>query len=119
MENGGPGPDLESLCRRLCLRRSGRGLRKGAKHDPIQMEWRHQDRGHWPELGQARQVHGDCELYAGRWGRLLRLRSDQEEGRHRIEFPRARVEPQDAAKARTASDDFTAATIGNPSAGPI
>ena len=43
----------------------------------------------WIEFGQARQIHGGFELYAGRRRRLLRLRPDQEEGRHRIEFPRA------------------------------
>src|SRR5207249_9627267 len=42
-----------------------------------------------PQLGQAKQGHGDRELHALRRRRLLRLRSDQEEGRHRLEFPGA------------------------------
>ena len=38
------------------------------------------------------KIHGQRQLYAGRRQRLLRLRSDQEEGRHRLEFPRAGVD---------------------------
>ncbi len=41
------------------------------------------------ELGEARQEHDQCQLHARGRQRLLRLRSDQEESRHRIEFPRA------------------------------
>src|SRR6516225_6231192 len=57
------------------------------------MEWRDQHQGDRPELGQARQVQDRCELYpACRWC-LLRFRSDQEKGRHRIKFPRAGMSP--------------------------
>src|SRR6188472_2472507 len=53
----------------------------------VQMECRDQDRGGRTELGQARQIHGGCELHARCRRHLLRLRSDQEESRHRFEFP--------------------------------
>src|SRR5229473_135029 len=53
------------------------------------MEYRDPYRGDRIELGEARQEHDQCELYAGGRWRLLRLRPDQEESRHRIEFPRA------------------------------
>src|SRR5258708_40368808 len=53
------------------------------------MERRKKHRCRRVEFGQARQIHRDCELHAGSGQRLLRLRPDQEKGRHRIEFPRA------------------------------
>src|ERR1700722_1903082 len=55
------------------------------------MEWRHHHARDRSELGEARQIQHGRELHAVcRW-RLLRFRSDQEEGQHRIELSRARV----------------------------
>src|SRR5882762_1410415 len=53
------------------------------------MEYRAPYRGDRIELGEARQEHDQCQRHARGRQRLLRLRSDQEESRHRIEFPRA------------------------------
>jgi len=69
-------------------------LREGPKHDAVQMEYRNQNFGDWIELGEARQVHHHSELHARCRQRLLRLRSDQEESRHRLEFPGAGLKPQ-------------------------
>ena len=64
---------------------------KGAEHNAVQMEWRQADRRDRLEFGQAEQGHDHRQLHAGRRQRLLRLRSDQEEGRYRIEFPRTGI----------------------------
>src|SRR5882724_8547686 len=53
------------------------------------MEWWNQYQSDRLELRQARQVQDRFELHAARRWRLLRLRSDQKEGRYRIEFSRA------------------------------
>src|SRR5260370_36370370 len=64
-------------------------MRKGPEHDAVQMERWQADRGDRIEFGQAQQGYRERELHAGRRQRLLRLRSDQEKSRHRVEFPRA------------------------------
>src|SRR5437773_843851 len=51
------------------------------------MDRRQADRRDRVELGQAQQGYHHRELHAVRRRHLLRLRSGQEEGRHRFEFP--------------------------------
>src|SRR5471032_3266184 len=57
------------------------------------MEYRDPYRGDRIELGEARQEYDQRQLHARGRQRLLRLRSDQEESRHRIEFPRSGLNP--------------------------
>ena len=65
LENVDRAPHHEGIRRRLCFRGGRRRLRKGAKYDPVQMEYRQQNRGHRIEFGQARQIQYCCE--AIRW----------------------------------------------------
>src|SRR5579871_5498763 len=57
------------------------------------MEWWRQHARGGPECGEARQVQHRLELHAVCRRRVLRFRSRQEEGQHRIELSRAGVIP--------------------------